>query len=111
MLVFSYGLMVALILNWNIQLTPVKIDLTNKQEIPQDIEEVTNDTINLTDGTSYEEMGAVYRVSQNGQALPDDGGEKITQALKHVINKRAQGITTNGGIVKDDKRTNYRFGI
>lgn len=67
MLVFSCGLMVALILNWNIQLTPVKIDLTEKQEISQDIDKITDNAINMSDGTSYEEVGSVYRDPNTGK--------------------------------------------
>ena len=67
MLVFSCGLMVSLILNWNIQLSPVKIDLTNKAEITQDIETITDNTMNMVDGSHYEEMGAVYRDPKTGK--------------------------------------------
>ncbi len=67
MLVFACGLMVALILNWNIQLSAVKIDFSHKEEINQDIENITDNALNLMDGTSYEKMGAVYRDPETGK--------------------------------------------
>ena len=75
MLVFSCGLMVALILRWNVQLVGVNINPADTQEVTQDIEDSIKDPTNVTNGTGYEEMGMVYRDPETGKMYLLTDGE------------------------------------
>ena len=76
MLVFSCGLMVSLVLHWNVQLVGVNIDPVDTKEMTQNIEDTINN-MNITDGTGYEEMGLVYRDPQTGKLylLTEEGDQ------------------------------------
>ncbi len=67
MLVFSCGLMVALILNWGVRLKQVKLSFIEQQEIQEDIEELPEDRTGFSEGEGYEEMGLVYRDPDTGK--------------------------------------------
>lgn len=77
MLVFSCGLMVALVLNWNVQLNIVKLDPIEKQELTEDFEEVKDNQMHFKQGDSYEEMGSVYRDPVTGKLylLTEENGQ------------------------------------
>lgn len=68
MLVFACGLLLALIANWNVDLTDVQSSSGGSsaiKEIEGDLEEVEEGI--ATDSNSYEEMGTVYRDGETGQ--------------------------------------------
>ena len=75
MLVFACGLMLAIIANWNIDLSEVQSSEESPaiKEIEGDLETV-EEGIALNDG-SYKDMGTVYRDEETGQLYvvsPDD---------------------------------------
>lgn len=67
MLVFSCGLMVSIIINWGVKLSPVTLNSLEKQELKDDIEQTSDEIVNVTQGDSYEEMGMVYRDHKTGK--------------------------------------------
>lgn len=72
MLVFACGLLLALIINWNVDVTS-----TVNQEEPQtkyEIEGVDNDTSETIDGEAdLEEMGKVYKDPKTGKYYVVEG--------------------------------------
>lgn len=82
MLVFACGLMVALVVNWNIDLpSAVEVsDIADMSELSQDeINDMAKDMLNDT-GTGYQEKGIVYEDPTTKQLymleqVPDDESE------------------------------------
>ena len=77
MLVFACGLMVAIILNWNIDLTKTKIEMLQKEQLQEieNPEEMVEDMEN--DANAYEEKGVVYQDPETGKMyviMPREGG-------------------------------------
>ena len=69
MLVFACGLMLSLIINWNVDLEQVgeRIDLDQQQEVTDD-QEIRNNLIeNQGEGDAYQRMGTVYKDPITGQ--------------------------------------------
>ena len=64
MLVFACGLLLALITNWNVDITGQTVDQSISQ-VEGDLQEV-QEGINENDG-QYEEMGQVYRDKDTGE--------------------------------------------
>jgi hypothetical protein len=83
MLVFSCGLMAALILNWGVKLTPVGgVDLSKSKEFSQSYENSKDTSVGLHAGNGYEEMGAVYLDKKTGKLYlisPDDQNSQSSQ--------------------------------
>lgn len=69
MLVFACGLMVALVLNWNVDIsgTSKEINIEESQSVDEsDILDQDKD-LNIKDGNSFEEMGKVYKDESTGK--------------------------------------------
>lgn len=65
MLVFACGLMMALVVYWNLDLPSlVEFDATSMQEVDQ-TEEITEEI--TSSGTAYQEMGTAYRDPATGK--------------------------------------------
>ncbi|MDR1193251.1 MAG: DUF2149 domain-containing protein [Peptococcaceae bacterium] len=75
MLVFACGLMLALVINWNVDIAPRNND-TAATEIMNEME-ITGSSDETLDGdTQYEMMGTVYRDPATGKLyLVAEGGE------------------------------------
>lgn len=85
MLVFACGIMLALIAHWNIQL-PTVTEVLQQSEVTE-VNDVSTITNNATgDGTSYTELGTVYKDPTTGKLymLTEDIGS-------------TDGSTTEGG--------------
>lgn len=79
MLVFACGLMLALVVYWNIDLGPVgeRIDVSRGREVTE-APEIREDLIKTRDqGKLYQRMGTVYKDPETGQLfmLTDIGDE------------------------------------
>ena len=76
MLVLACGLMLALVINWNVDITPGRPEeppLAN--EIQAELEFTSSDGENLDADADYEELGRVYRDPATGKLyLISDGG-------------------------------------
>lgn len=69
MLVFACGLMLALVIRWNVDLAQAgeRINVTRGQELAQDAD-VRNDLVeNEGEGKLYEKMGTVYKDPVTGK--------------------------------------------
>lgn len=69
MLVFACGLMLALVIRWDVDLSQVnnRINLTQGEEISQDTE-IRNDLVETAgEGQFYERMGTVYKDPATGK--------------------------------------------
>lgn len=69
MLVFACGLMVALVINWDVDISTSnkEINMEETQDIEEsDILEQDKD-LDAKDGKSFEEMGKVYKDSKTGK--------------------------------------------
>lgn len=69
MLVFACGLMLALVINWNVDLANVgeQINLKQGQEVSEDAD-IRSDLIeNQGQGALYEKMGTVYKDPASGK--------------------------------------------
>lgn len=66
MLVFSCGLLLALITNWNVDVETIKQTNTDKNSM-YEVEEVKEDTGNQTETADLEEVGKVYKDPQTGK--------------------------------------------
>lgn len=69
MLVFACGLMLSLVIHWNVDLENVgeRVDLNRGQEVTQD-QDVRNNLIETQEqGRLYEKMGTVYKDPITGQ--------------------------------------------
>lgn len=65
MLVFACGLMMALVVYWNLDLPSlVEFDVSSMQEVDQ-TEEITEEI--MSSGTAYQEMGTAYRDPATGK--------------------------------------------
>ncbi len=80
MLVFACGLMVALVLSWNLQsIIFTKMSLQQKQMLLQSIQKIINveqgkelkeiPQIEKGGGSGYQEMGTVYRDAKTGKLI------------------------------------------
>lgn len=67
MLVFSCGLMVSIILHWGVNISPVKLDLADLNELREDIESMQNNDVTVNKGDSYQEMGLVFKDPETGK--------------------------------------------
>lgn len=67
MLVFACGLMLALIINWNVDITPQEVDYTSGQEVTDT--ELNNDKSDgdMDQERSYKKMGTVYQDPETGK--------------------------------------------
>jgi hypothetical protein len=76
MLVLACGLMLALVINWNVDISPGKAEDTPKaNEIQTELEFSGNEGENLDADADYEELGRVYRDHATGKLyLITDGG-------------------------------------
>ncbi len=87
MLVFCCGLMVALVLSWNLQnVIFAQVDPEEKQRLMRDMQKVINveqgqeleevPEIQQGGGAGYQEMGTVYKDPQTGKLIMiEDGAE------------------------------------
>ena len=69
MLVFACGLMLALVINWNVDLANVgeRVNLNRGQEVSQD-EDIRSDLIETQgQGELFEKMGTVYKDPVSGK--------------------------------------------
>lgn len=69
MLVFACGLLLALVINWNVDLTQgrERVDLQRGQEVSQDTD-IRNDLIETEgQGQLYEKVGTVYKDPVSGK--------------------------------------------
>ncbi len=76
MLVFACGLMLALVIHWNVNVGVTELEDAEMTEIEE--ENVTNMAENFTkDGSTYNELGTVYQDPTTGQMylLQEDAGE------------------------------------
>lgn len=88
MLVFACGLMVALVLSWNLQnVIFARVDPQEKQRLLQSIQRVIDveqgkelkeiPRIEKSGGAGYQEMGTVYRDAKTGKLIMiEAGGDK-----------------------------------
>ncbi|AGL00368.1 hypothetical protein Desgi_0816 [Desulfoscipio gibsoniae DSM 7213] len=87
MLVFSCGLMVALVLSWNLQnIIFAKVKPEEKQRLMQSIQKVINvergqeleevPQIQQGGGAGYQEMGTVYRDPKSGKLIMIEDGKE-----------------------------------
>ncbi len=69
MLVFACGLMLSLIINWNVDVggQDGMVEMTRRQEISQVQEAKENLLENKDDPDFYEKMGTVYKDSKTGR--------------------------------------------
>ncbi len=69
MLVFACGLMLALVIHWNVDLEQIgeRVDLNRGQEVTQDQEVRSNLIETQEQGKLYEKMGTVYKDPNTGQ--------------------------------------------
>ena len=78
MLVFACGLMVAMIINWNVDIARIAedVDLTVGSEVTQ-VEELQQEMIeNMESEAGYEKMGILYKDPISGKMymLTEEGG-------------------------------------
>ena len=69
MLVFACGLMVALVINWNVDISTIskEINIEESQNVKEsDILEQEKD-LDINSGKSFEEMGKVYKDANTGK--------------------------------------------
>ncbi len=67
MLVFACGLMLALIINWNVDITPQEVDYTSGQEVTDtELNDDKSDS-EMDSERSYKKMGTVYQDSETGK--------------------------------------------
>lgn len=69
MLVFACGLMLALVINWNVDLSRVKerVDLTRGKELSQDTDIRSDLMESEGQGELYEKIGTVYKDPETGK--------------------------------------------
>jgi hypothetical protein len=67
MLVLACGLLLALVINWNVDITSSKQNDSSADEIKTEMEFSGNDDENLDSDTNYEELGTVYRDPATGK--------------------------------------------
>ena len=71
MLVFACGLILALIINWNVDVSSIK---TQQPDVTYEVEGVESDSTQTIDGESeLEEMGTVYRDPETGKYYVVEG--------------------------------------
>ncbi|MBQ3610696.1 MAG: DUF2149 domain-containing protein [Firmicutes bacterium] len=71
MLVFACGLILALIINWNVDVSSIK---TQQPNVTYEVEGVESDSTQTIDGESeLEEMGTVYRDPETGKYYVVEG--------------------------------------
>lgn len=71
MLVFACGLILALIINWNVDVSSIK---TQQPDVTYEVEGVESDSTQTIDGESeLEEMGTVYRNPETGKYYVVEG--------------------------------------
>lgn len=66
MLVFACGLMVSLILNWNVDLGKNKVEMLNPEQM-QEVEDPEKITDQADSGQGYQEKGIVYEDPETGK--------------------------------------------
>lgn len=65
MLVFACGLMIAIAVNWNVDLKVQKVDVEPEEAVTEDeINEIVSDS---SDDSTYKEMGKVYMDPETGE--------------------------------------------
>ena len=70
-LVFACGLILALIINWNVDVSSIK---TQQPNVTYEVEGVESDSTQTIDGESeLEEMGTVYRDPETGKYYVVEG--------------------------------------
>ncbi|SHH97887.1 hypothetical protein SAMN02745823_01729 [Sporobacter termitidis DSM 10068] len=79
MLVLACGLMLALIINWNVDIAgaAATVPVQQGQEVTQDVGGLTQDGgQDMNDDTKYEKMGVVYKDPATGKLylVTNDGG-------------------------------------
>jgi hypothetical protein len=69
MLVFACGLMLSLVIHWNVDLEQIgeRVDLSRGQEVTQEQDVRNNLTETQDQGRIYEKMGTVYKDPATGQ--------------------------------------------
>lgn len=71
MLVFACGLILALIINWNVDVSSIK---TQQPDVKYEVEGVESDSTQTIDGESeLEEMGTVYKDPETGKYYVVEG--------------------------------------
>lgn len=66
MLVFACGLMVAIILNWHVDLTKSKVEVLDSQQL-QEVEDPEKVVQYAEDAQTYQEMGTIYEDPETGK--------------------------------------------
>lgn len=90
MLVFACGLMVALVLSWNLQnIVFAQVDPAQKQKLLQSIQRVIDveqgrelnevPQIEKGGGAGYQEVGTVYRDAKTGKLIMIESGEEAAR--------------------------------
>jgi hypothetical protein len=91
MLVFACGLMLALVVNWNIDLpSATEIEMGEQQEIDASTLESMTDDASAENGSNYTERGYVYEDKTTGKLYlvePDDSAAGTSAA------SGAEGVT------------------
>lgn len=67
MLVFACGLMLALIINWDIDVTPQEVDYTTGQEVTDSELNSDKSDSEMDQERSYKKMGTVYQDPESGK--------------------------------------------
>ena len=65
MLVFACGLMIAIAVNWNVDLKVQKVDVEPEQMV--DDSEINDIISDISDDNTYQEMGTVYKDPETGE--------------------------------------------
>ena len=100
MLVFACGLMLALIINWNVDITPQEVDYTNGQEVTDT--ELDNDKSDsdMDQERSYKKMGTVYQDPETGKMYMVSDEEQDTSGGASAADA---GERNADGQAKEDK--------
>lgn len=66
MLVFAYGLMAAVILNWNVDLSKTRVEILQREQMKEldNVEELEQD---IQSSSSFEQKGTVYEDPETGK--------------------------------------------
>lgn len=67
MLVFACGLMLALVMYWNVDITPNLTEISESQKMDEVQDDLEQAQKSISSGSGYEELGVVYRDPATGK--------------------------------------------
>lgn len=66
MLVFAYGLMAAVILNWNVDLSKTRVEILQREQM-QELDNAEEMEQDIQSSSSFEQKGTVYEDPETGK--------------------------------------------